>query len=144
MATSKKNKRCPLQSECGRTCEHEFHELKCDYYKYNAFGDNVIKDQEELRELQMRLEDNKKYEEELANVELDEDGAEDIGYIPYDSELEDELSDEESVTDVAELSGAASGMPSEQEAFSERFVSNVRESLLDIKKDFFRIGFYQV
>lgn len=57
------NKRCPLSVECERkTCEFINTEHQCDYYKYNAHGDNVIPDQEEILELQrkqldMELED---------------------------------------------------------------------------------------
>ena len=63
MAKKNINKRCPLSMECERkTCDFVNNEHKCDYYKYNAVGDNVIPDQEEILELQrkqldMELED---------------------------------------------------------------------------------------
>ena len=63
MAKKNINKRCPLSVECERkTCEFINTEHQCDYYKYNAHGDNVIPDQEEILELQrkqldMELED---------------------------------------------------------------------------------------
>ena len=63
MAKKNINKRCPLGVECERkTCDFVNTEHKCDYYKYNALGDNVIPDQEEILELQrkqldMELED---------------------------------------------------------------------------------------
>lgn len=63
MAKKNINKRCPLSMECERkTCDFVNTEHKCDYYKYNALGDNVIPDQEEILELQrkqldMELED---------------------------------------------------------------------------------------
>ena len=49
MAGKKKNARCPLQADCGRKCQHEGHELDCDFYEVNAIGENVIEDQEEIR-----------------------------------------------------------------------------------------------
>ncbi len=44
------NKRCPLQTECERTCKYEGHELDCDYYEVNARPDYEIADQEERRQ----------------------------------------------------------------------------------------------
>ena len=41
--------------ECEKkTCDFVNNEHKCDYYKYNASGDNVIPDQEEILELQRK------------------------------------------------------------------------------------------
>lgn len=63
MAKKNINKRCPLSMECERkTCDFINTEHKCDYYKYNAIGENVIPDQEKILELQrkqldMELED---------------------------------------------------------------------------------------
>lgn len=45
------NKRCPFRNQCGKICEHAGAELGCNYYKYNAQGDDVIEDQERIREL---------------------------------------------------------------------------------------------
>lgn len=45
------NKRCPFRNQCGKVCEHVGSELRCDYYKYNACGDDVIEDQERIRAL---------------------------------------------------------------------------------------------
>ena len=74
MAKKNINKRCPLSVECERkTCEFINTEHKCDYYKYNALGDNVIPDQEEILELQ-----RKQLDMELEN-ELDTN---DLIYIP--------------------------------------------------------------
>ena len=55
MAKKNINKRCPLSAECEKkTCDFVNNEHKCDYYKYNASGDNVIPDQEEILELQRK------------------------------------------------------------------------------------------
>lgn len=32
----KKNERCPLQSECNKTCDYKFAEKSCPYYMANA------------------------------------------------------------------------------------------------------------
>ncbi len=78
MAKKNINKRCPLSVECERkTCEFINTEHKCDYYKYNANGENVIPDQEEILELQRRqldMEIEKAFEDEL--------GANNLIYIP--------------------------------------------------------------
>ena len=67
------NKRCPLSVECEKkTCEFINTEHKCDYYKYNAHGDNVIPDQEEILELQRKQLD----------MELEELYSNDLIYIP--------------------------------------------------------------
>ena len=62
MAKVTKNKRCPLQKECGRKCEHEGAELNCDYYKNNGIGESAIDDQElirtQLAALKARFEDD--------------------------------------------------------------------------------------
>lgn len=69
---SKKNKRCPLQVECGYTCEHVGGELGCDYYKNNGFGDKSIPDQEEIRE-KLELVQTTLLEEELMDqIDLEE------------------------------------------------------------------------
>ena len=61
MSKVTKNKRCPLQKECGRKCEHEGAELNCDYYKNNGIGESAIDDQEVIRTqlaaLKARFED---------------------------------------------------------------------------------------
>ena len=61
MSKVTKNKRCPLQKECGRKCEHEGAELNCDYYKNNGIGESAIDDQElirtQLAALKARFED---------------------------------------------------------------------------------------
>lgn len=75
MAKKIKNERCPLQRECGRSCEHVGAELKCDYYRNNGIGDNTIPDQEELRKQIERLKDNEDYEAELAALPDEEEEA---------------------------------------------------------------------
>ena len=72
-AKAKKKTRCPFQNECERKCEYEGSELKCDYYKNNAVGDSVIPDQEELRKMYDKLEDDKRLEEELKGINLPEE-----------------------------------------------------------------------
>lgn len=42
----KLNERCPLQSECERTCKFEYHERDCDYYQGNARPGYQIADQD--------------------------------------------------------------------------------------------------
>ncbi len=45
------NSRCPLNDTCERkSCEYEMHELDCDFYRNNSFGEYVIPDQEEIRQ----------------------------------------------------------------------------------------------
>lgn len=75
MAKKNENKRCPLQKECGRKCEHVGAELKCDYYRVNGIGDNTIPDQEELRAQIERLKDNEDFEAELAALPDEEEEA---------------------------------------------------------------------
>lgn len=72
-AKAKKNTRCPLQSECERKCEYINKELDCDYYRNNAVGDNVIPDQEELLKLRNKLDDDKRFEEELKSIDIAEE-----------------------------------------------------------------------
>lgn len=75
MARKKLNGRCPLQAECERKCEHEGHELDCDYYSANAFGDDrTIPDQEERRSKLERERDAEDLERALAEID-DEDDA---------------------------------------------------------------------
>lgn len=66
MSKSNRNKRCPLQPECGRKCEHVGSELNCIYYKHNGIGDKTIADQEELRAQLEHLKQVAMFEEELA------------------------------------------------------------------------------
>ncbi len=73
MAKKIKNERCPLQGECGRSCEHVGAELKCDYYRNNGIGDNTIPDQEELRKQIERLKSQEDFEAEIAALPDDED-----------------------------------------------------------------------
>ena len=73
MAKKNENKRCPLQKECGRKCEHVGAELKCDYYRVNGIGDNTIPDQEELRAQIERLKANEDFEAELAALPDEEE-----------------------------------------------------------------------
>ena len=73
MAKKIKNERCPLQRECGRSCEHVGAELKCDYYRNNGIGDNTIPDQEELRKQIERLKDNEDFEAEIAALPDEEE-----------------------------------------------------------------------
>jgi len=82
MSTKKKsNNRCPLQVECERKCQHEGHELDCDYYKNNAIGeDRTIPDQEERRQVIERKQYDEVYEAELAA--LDEPAR--LVYLPID------------------------------------------------------------
>ena len=80
MAKKTENKRCPFQQECERKCEYELHELDCDYYFNNAFGDFIIKDQEEIREARERTdEENRIYSDEF---EYHEDVTGEIEHIP--------------------------------------------------------------
>lgn len=70
---STKNQRCPFKDECEKKCEYVNRELECSYYKNNACGDNVIPDQEKLRDLKESIVNSKREEEELANIVLDEE-----------------------------------------------------------------------
>ena len=74
MAKKNINKRCPLSVECEKkTCEFINTEHKCDYYKYNARGDSVIPDQEEILEFQQKQLD----------MEIEDGlGVNDLIYIP--------------------------------------------------------------
>ena len=78
---SKKNKRCPLQNECGRTCAHVGAELECDYYKNNGIGDMIIEDQEKIRH---ELETAKMREIEETMIEDIENTGE-LVMLPVDS-----------------------------------------------------------
>lgn len=50
MGKKNTNDRCPLQAECEKQCNYQFHELDCDYYNYNSVGEGrSIPDQEERR-----------------------------------------------------------------------------------------------
>lgn len=84
MGRKTKNERCPLQKECGRTCEHVGTELKCDYYKNNGIGDNTIPDQEELRQKLESLREIEGFEREIS--EFPEEDTKMLVYIPI-SEL---------------------------------------------------------
>lgn len=99
---SKKNKRCPLQAECGRTCKHEGNELGCDYYKNNGFGDKSIPDQEEIR-AKLELAQTTLLEEELIDeVDLEQKSLVyiDIGKLnPHPDNPRKELGD---LTELAE------------------------------------------
>ena len=67
-----KNKRCPFQKECEKSCEYINRELKCNYYKYNAVGDSIIPDQEEMRAMMNKVVENEINERELANLPEEE------------------------------------------------------------------------
>jgi len=69
MANNTKNKRCPLQNECGKKCEYEFHELDCIYYANNGIGDNTIPDQEKRRKVLEEEFEKALYEEEISESE---------------------------------------------------------------------------
>ena len=73
MAPRVKNRRCPLQEECGKKCEHVNSALECSYYKNNAAGDNVIPDQEELRKKLDKAKVCADEEELIANLPDDPD-----------------------------------------------------------------------
>ena len=73
----KLNARCPLQAECERKCAHEGHELDCDYYHCNARDELVIEDQEAIRRQREREQENRMYEELLAD--LGDDDPEETG-----------------------------------------------------------------
>ena len=66
---SKKNERCPLQSECERKCKHVGHELDCDYYNCNAREELVIGDQEEIRRTREREQEERWYAENFGDDE---------------------------------------------------------------------------
>lgn len=69
MAKKNINPRCPLSGECERKqCEHINHELDCEYYEANGWGDNSIPDQDELRKEKERKRDEAMYEAELAGT----------------------------------------------------------------------------
>ena len=80
MAKKTENKRCPFQKECERKCECEFHELDCDYYFNNAFGDSIIPDQEEIREARERKEEENRFFS--GEYEYHEDATGEIEHIP--------------------------------------------------------------
>ena len=50
----KRNDRCPLQAECGRTCKVEGHERDCDYYVNNRVSCGGIPDQDALLDAEER------------------------------------------------------------------------------------------
>ncbi len=77
MAPRVKNKRCPLQEECGKKCEYVNKELECTYYYNNAGGDSVIDDQEDLRERLNQAKVRAHEEELINNMKVDEDPIED-------------------------------------------------------------------
>ena len=79
MAKKDKNERCPFQEECERKCEYKFSERKCDYYRSNSFGDNVIPDQEEIR----KNEERQRWFEEEQDYMLASNDTELI-YLPVD------------------------------------------------------------
>ena len=68
------NKRCPFRNQCGKVCEHVGSELGCSYYKYNACGDDVIEDQERIREIMEKANIREKEEEILAEMEDEKGG----------------------------------------------------------------------
>ena len=85
MAKKNENKRCPLQKECGRKCEHVGAELKCDYYRNNGIGDNTIPDQEALRKQIEVLKERQDFENEIAALpdeEKEDSTANKLVYIP--------------------------------------------------------------
>lgn len=68
------NPRCPLADECERKhCECINHELDCIYYKTNGLDDNIIPDQEEIRQERerkvMRQEEEKLMDEMIVSQE---------------------------------------------------------------------------
>lgn len=71
----KLNARCPLQTECERKCDHEGHELDCDYYHWNARPGLVIEDQEVIRRKREREQEDLMYAE-LFCEDLDDDNPE--------------------------------------------------------------------
>lgn len=78
MAKQVKNSRCPFANECERKCEYIGAERKCDYYKNNAFSDNEIPDQKEIREIEERemwkaLEQEQESDESECLVYIDVD-----------------------------------------------------------------------
>lgn len=50
----KRNDRCPLQAECGRTCKVAGHERDCDYYVNNRVSCGGIPDQDALLDAEER------------------------------------------------------------------------------------------
>lgn len=102
-----KNKRCPFFKECERNCKYINHELNCDYYKYNAMGDSVIPDQEEIRAMMDKVKKNEIEERELAALhdEGDEAVADEAKLVYIDVEKLHEHPDNprKNVGDVTEL-----------------------------------------
>lgn len=83
MAKKNINPRCPLSGECERKqCEHINHELDCEYYEANGWGDNSIPDQDALREQEERKLDEERCEAELSG--LSDEGAGRLVSIPVD------------------------------------------------------------
>lgn len=111
MAKKQINKRCPLQGGCGRkTCEHVNSELNCSYYKNNATGDAVIADQERIRQIYEKQMDNKRLEEELAQIEVEDEeerreekNDNTITYLPIDVLFPHPDNPREDLGDLSEL-----------------------------------------
>lgn len=72
MARTAKNKRCPLQAECGKKCEFINNEINCSYYEANGIGDNTIPDQEAIRAAREEAQSAALETEALENIEADE------------------------------------------------------------------------
>lgn len=68
------NKRCPFRNQCGKACEHVGSELGCNYYKYNACGDDIIEDQERIREVMEKANIREREEEMIAEMDAEEKG----------------------------------------------------------------------
>lgn len=68
------NERCPLQAECERTCKYKGHELDCDYYAVNSYGeDRSIPDQDKIRRERERKADEEWYAQQLAQMQDEND-----------------------------------------------------------------------
>ena len=96
------NKRCPFRKQCGKVCEHVGSELDCDYYKWNACGDDIIEDQERIREIMEKTKIREKEEAILAEMEDSEAGG--LVMIPVDKLYPHPDNPRKNLGDLKELS----------------------------------------
>lgn len=80
--TKRANERCPLQAECERKCQHDGHELDCDYYEANAREGYTIEDQEQEREKRWRENEEKMFDAEISADPIP--GVGQLVYLPID------------------------------------------------------------
>ena len=96
------NKRCPFRNQCGKPCEHVGSELACSYYKYNACGDDIIEDQERIREIMEKAEIRER-EEALMDDMTEEEGSR-LVMLPIDKLYPHPDNPRKSLGDLTELS----------------------------------------